>query len=61
MEGHVADAAGLSLIKIGMARIAAIGGCLPRRLSVKGSMTLQHWQQSLAIGRVARFDYNVED
>ena len=30
VEGHVADATGLSLIEIGLARKAAISGCLHR-------------------------------
>ena len=61
VEGHVADATGLRLIEIGLARIAAIGGCLPRRLSVKGDVPLQHRQQPVAIGWIAGLDRNVED
>ncbi len=61
MEGHVVDATGLSLIEIGVARIAAVSSCLPRRLSVKGDVPLQHWQQPVAIGWIAGLDRNVED
>ena len=52
---------GLRLAEIGAAREAAIGGRLPRRLSEKGDVALQHRQQPFAIGRVACFDDNVED
>ncbi len=61
MEGHVANAASLGLVEIDVARKAPIGGGLSWRLFVKSDMALQHWQQPLAICRIARLDHNVED
>lgn len=61
VEGHVAHAPGLGLAQIGTAGKAAIGGRLPRRLGIKSDVALQHWQQTLAVGRVAGLDDEIQD
>src|SRR4051812_43951606 len=61
VEGHVADAASLCLAQIIATGKAAIRRCLTRRRAVRADVALQHGQEPFAVGRVARFDHQVED
>lgn len=60
--GHVAHAPGLGAW-LRLARLAKppFRGRLPRRLAIKSDVALQHWQQTLAVGRVAGLDDEIQD
>ena len=61
MEGDIAHALSFGLFEIVPAGVAAIGCDLARRATIEGGVALQHGQEALAVGGVARFDHKIED
>jgi hypothetical protein len=61
VECHVANAPGLCLDQIVATGKAAVRHGLPWRLTIEGDMTLEHRRHAIAVGRIAGFDYQIED
>src|SRR5690348_2790956 len=61
VKGDILHAARLGLFEIVAAGIAAIGGGLPRRRATAGDLAIEHWQEALRIGGIARLDDDIED
>src|SRR5215207_2608077 len=61
VEGYVADAHRLALRQVVATGVAAVGGRLARRRAIEIDMTLEHGQEALGIGRIARLDDHIQD
>src|SRR3954466_10646097 len=61
VKGHVAPPARLRPAQIIATGEAAIRRCLTRRRAVRADVALQHRHEPVAVGRVTRFDHQVED